>query len=134
MKFSEIKGERTLDVICELIEPICNIALDKDAADLFQTKARPKNQSVNDFVLSRIRTAYPALLKKHRADLIKIAAAVNDTTEEEYAANLTMKQLLDDITALMTDVYFRSFFVSVPTPGGSEASGDSAETTTDQKQ
>ena len=35
MKLSDIKGERTLDVIAELIDPISNIASDKVAADLF---------------------------------------------------------------------------------------------------
>ena len=38
MKLSDIKGERTLDVIAEIIDPVANIAEDKAASDLFQKK------------------------------------------------------------------------------------------------
>ena len=42
MKLSDIKGERTLDVIAEIIEPIANIAADQTAAALFQRQRCPK--------------------------------------------------------------------------------------------
>lgn len=129
MKFSDIKGERALDVICELIEPIANIAADESAADIFQTKEKPEGQTVNDFIMNRLKKAYPALLKNHRADLIKIAACINDCSEEEYTDSLSMKKILNDLADLISDPYFRSFFVSVPTPSGKESSGNTAENT-----
>ena len=41
MKLSKIKGERVFDVIADIINPIANIAEDKEAAALFQRQKLP---------------------------------------------------------------------------------------------
>ena len=129
MKFCEIKGERALEVMSELIEPISNIALDEDAANLFQAMEKPKDMDANQFIMHRLKKAYPALFRTHRQDLIKIAAMINDCTEAEYTATMTMQSILEDVAALMQDPYFRSFFAFAPTASGKVQSGDSAENT-----
>lgn len=134
MKFSDIRGERAMDVICELIEPIANIAEDEAAADLFCAKKPPEGVNINDFLFGRLRRAYPALFKKHRGDLIRIASTLNGCTPEEYAETLTMQKLLDDVADLMRDPYFRSFFIFVPNQSGGEASGPAAENTAGHEQ
>ena len=41
MKLSDVKGDRTLEVIADLIEPICTIAEDENAAALFKREQLP---------------------------------------------------------------------------------------------
>ena len=41
MRLSDVKGERTLDVIADIIDPIANIAEDKEASELFTRKKLP---------------------------------------------------------------------------------------------
>lgn len=55
MKLSDIKGERTLDVIAEIIEPIANIAADQTAAALFQRQRCPKGKKPKEFMLERVK-------------------------------------------------------------------------------
>ena len=54
MKLSDIKGERTLDVIAEIIEHIANIAADQTAAALFQRQRCPKGKKPKEFMLERV--------------------------------------------------------------------------------
>lgn len=123
MRFSEIKGERAMDVICELIEPIAAISLDKEAGDLFCRRDLPEGEDAADFVLKRMTKSYPALMKKHRAELIHIMATLEGVSDEEYTEGMTMAKLLGGLTSLVTDPYFRSFFVPAPTRSDEAASG-----------
>ena len=36
MKLSDVKGERTIEVIAEIIDPIANIAEDEEASAMFK--------------------------------------------------------------------------------------------------
>ena len=110
MKFSAIKGERALDVICELIEPVSNIALDDDAADFFQRVALPEGENVREFIFKRLRTSYPALLGKHKSDIIHIMATIEGVEDREYLAELDTEKLMISLAELLTDPIFRSFF------------------------
>jgi hypothetical protein len=38
MKLSEIQGERAIEVIADLVEPIADIAMDKSLKDVFKVK------------------------------------------------------------------------------------------------
>ena len=42
MRLSNVKGERTFDVIAELIDPIYNIAMDPEAAAMFKREKLPE--------------------------------------------------------------------------------------------
>lgn len=110
MKLSEVKGERVFDVVADVIEPIVSIATDKDAAELFQPKAKPEDMTPWEFFLSRIRTALPALLRSHKDDLVLILSTINDIDPERYKEELTLASLLEDVTELLTDRDFMSFF------------------------
>ena len=72
MKLSDIKGERTLDVIAEIIEPIANIAADQTAAALFQRQRCPKGKKPKEFMLERVKKSAPALIKGHREDIVQL--------------------------------------------------------------
>lgn len=110
MKLSEIKGERALDVIADIIVPVTNIAMDEEASDLFKKKRVPKGQNTNTFVAERIKASVPALLKKHKADLVTIMSLLNDISTEEYLENMTVASFTKDVLDLITDEAFTELF------------------------
>ena len=128
MKLSDIKGERTLDVIAELIDPISNIASDKVAADLFVRRQLPKGKTPYTFVVERLKKAVPALLKGHKQDIIAIGATLEGVTPEQYAAELDLPKLFRDLLDLVTDKTFIELFMPAQT---GIASGPAQEATTE---
>lgn len=128
MKLSDIKGERTLDVIAEIIDPIANIAEDKAASDLFHKKKLPKGMDEKKFILNRARKAVPALLKGHKNDIIHILSAIEGTSPEEYAASLDLAKLFADAIDLVSDDTFKSLFISAQ---NGESSGSAQGNTED---
>ena len=82
MKLSDIKGERAVEVIADLIEPIANIASDKECADLFSVKpvnGENKNVTARKHLVKKV----PLLLKTHKRDVIKIIATIDGKSVEE---------------------------------------------------
>ena len=112
MKLSDIKGERTLDVIAEVIEPIANIAEDEKAAALFKREKLPEGENAVAYLLKRIKSHLPALLKGHKHDLITIFAVIEGVSYDEYAASLNLGKLTKDLLELMTDEAFGGLFIS----------------------
>lgn len=110
MKLSEIKGERAIDVIVDLIEPIARIAEDKDAAKLFKREQCPKGESARSFLMKRIRTSVPVLLREHKNELIEIMATLQGVTTESYAESLSVPKLIADVFSMLTDVELLSLF------------------------
>lgn len=111
MKLSDIKGERTFDVIAEIIEPIANIAADTEAADLFVRKKLPEGMEAKEFVLQRVKASIPVLLKNHKGDLITILAAIEGVPAAEYAESLNLVKLTRDAVELLNDEAFKAFFI-----------------------
>lgn len=111
MKLSEIKGEKTLDVIAELIEPVANIVRDKDI-DIFQRVELPEGEDAKAFTAERLIKGVPQLLKNHKRDLITILAAVQCVEREEYAAQLNLAKLFKDATEILKDEEFIELFIS----------------------
>ena len=122
MKLSDVKGERTLDVIADLIEPITNIAQDKDAAAVFKPQAVPDGMDSKAFFTSRIREHMPALLKAHKDDVVKILATIEGVDAGAYAESLNLVKIIKDFTELITDEAFIGFLSS----SASEMAGDAA--------
>lgn len=110
MKLSDIKGERVFDVIAEIVDPIAEIAADEDAAKLFQREQCPEGMTAWQFFLRKVREHLPALLKGHKAEFVHILATIKDVTDEEYVDGMTFASLMKDLTELVTDVEFVSFF------------------------
>ena len=112
MRLSDIKGERAIEVIGELIDPIANIAEDKEASALFRREKLPEGIDAKAFVVSRLRKGLPVLLKNHKGDIVTIFAAIEGVTPAEYAATLDLKKVVKDLTELLTDEEFMAFFTS----------------------
>lgn len=128
MKLSDIKGERVFDVIADLIDPIANIAEDKEAADLFTRKAVPEGMTVKQFVAARVKKSLPSLLKEHKRDMIAILSAIEGTSQEEYRESLNLVKLTADFAELLTDEAFQVLFTSAQS--GTD-SGSASENTGD---
>lgn len=127
MKLSDVKGDRVLDVIADIIDPIANIAQDKDVAAMFKRKVVPDGMDARDFFAERMRKGMPALLKGHKRDIIAILAAIDGVTPEEYADTLDLAKLFIDAMELMTDEAFIGFLSSQKTEKDADASGSASE-------
>lgn len=127
MKLSDIKGDRVLDVIADIIDPIANIVQDKDVAAMFERKAVPEGMDARDFFAKRMRKGMPVLLKGHKADIIAIMAAIEGVTPEQYAASLDFPKLLTDAMELVTDDAFLDFLSSSGTEKDADAPGAASE-------
>lgn len=126
MKLSDVKGERALDVIADIIDPIANIASDKEAMEMFSRKKLPEGKTVQEYALERVKRSAPKLLKNHKSDIIQILAAINGVDAEEYGKNLTVFQLVQDTADLLSDEAVITFFTSAQ----SETSSGSAQEST----
>lgn len=121
MRLSDIKGDRTLDVIADIIDPIANIAEDSAAAALFHREKLPEGETPKGFMLQRVRKHLPQLLKGHKGDIIAILAAIEGVSAAEYSEKLDLVKLTKDFTELLTDEAFTRLFISAQsgTPSGS---------------
>ena len=126
MKLAEIKGDRALDVIAEIMEPIGNIATDKNSANII---AQLKNKETR---LEVLKGNVPSLIKNHKKDLITILALLDNTSYKEYKAKMTLVSLIKDLVSLVTDEVFDELFTSAQTPTQEESYGDVQVTSKDE--
>lgn len=127
MKLSDIKGDRVLDVIADIIDPIANMVQDKDVAVMFKREAVPDGMEARNFFAERMCKGLPVLLKSHKADIIAIMAAIEGVTPEQYAASLDFPKLFTDVMELVTDDAFLNFLSSSETGKGVDAPGSALE-------
>lgn len=106
MKLGDIKGDRVLDVIADLVQPVSSIAKDKSVSAT--VRKAMENGTSTDALLAVI----PVLLKGHKADVIAILATIAGKTPEEYAADMTLASLIKDAAELLSDKEFASFLTS----------------------
>lgn len=123
MKLSDIKGDRVLDVIADIIDPIANMMQDKDVSAMFKREAVPDGMEARDFFAQRMRKGLPALLKGHKADIIAVMAAIEGVTPEQYVASLDFPKLFTDVMELVTDDALLDFLSSSETERGADAPG-----------
>lgn len=109
MKLSEIKGDRCIDVIAEIIDPIATIAQNPAAKELFERRELPEGMEPVEFFMGRLKENLPALLKENKKEFIQILSAIEGTSVKEYSKNLNMAKLIRDVTDLITDTGFTSF-------------------------
>lgn len=129
MKLSEIKGERCLDVVAELIEPIASIASDEDFTSLIKPGEIPKGMTKTQYFAQRLRKAVPVLIERHKDEVVTILATVNGQSTGEYLEGLTLSKLFGDTIEIMTDQDILGFTRSAASTSGS--SGSASESTGD---
>lgn len=83
MKLSEIKGDNALDVLADLIDPVCEILVDKDIETAYNSGDRMR--------------AIKLGLKKHKRAVTTILALLNEEDPKTYKPALLMlpKMLMD---------------------------------------
>ena len=129
MRLSDIKGDRTLDVIAEIIDPIANIAEDEESSAMFKREKLPDGMTAKKFLLKRVRKSLPVLLKGHKADIIAILASIEGVSAEEYNGSLNLVKLFKDCTDLLTDEVFMELFISAQSENNSGSAQESIEAT-----
>ena len=127
MRLSDIKGDRTLEVIAEIIDPIANIAEDEEASSMFKREKLPDGMTAKKFLMKRVRKSLPVLLKGHKADIIAILSAIEGVSAEEYAGALNLVKLVKDCADLLTDEAFMELFISAQSENNSGSAQESIE-------
>lgn len=120
MRLSDVKGERTFEVVADIIEPVYRIAQDEAAVEMLSPKPCPEGEDPKKFMARRLVAGVPALLRSHKGDLVAIMAAIEGEDAEEYAASLDLAKLVMSLTELVSDPALMGFLAS--------AAGGSGET------
>ena len=107
MKLSELKGERAVEVIADLIPPITNIAADAENLKLTNNK-RKEGESTRDAGIRLFKERIPVLLKTHKADIVEILNVLNDGKAEE----MSVIAIINSLAELGNDQEFMSLFIS----------------------
>lgn len=126
MRLSDVKGERTLDVIADIIDPVANIAESDAAKALFKKEKLPEGVSGHAFAIQRIRKTIPALLKTNKRDLLTILAVIDGKPYEEFVEGMNLVSLTRDLIELLSDSTFIELFMQAQTV---EPSGSAQENT-----
>lgn len=108
MKLSDIKGDRAIEVVAELIDPITNIASDPTMDGLFVIGEKTKEE-----FYSNIKKNLPLLLKGHKNDIYKIFALLDDIDVKKYAKEVSLGKLIAGIFDVLFDEAFNALFPSV---------------------
>lgn len=134
MKLSEIKGERTIEVVAELIEPIAVISQNQNARELFKRRKVPAGMTANEFFLQRVRATVPSLLTECKDEIITVLATIKGVSRREYAESMTLMSLTIDVMELLGDQEFLSFFSSASSTAEKESFGSQLENTEEAAQ
>lgn len=120
MRLSDVKGERTFEVVADIIEPVYRIAQDEAAVEMLSPKPCPDGEDPKKFMARRLVAGVPALLRSHKGDLVAIMAAIEGEDAEGYAESLDLAKLVVSLTELVSDPALMGFLAS--------AAGGSGET------
>ncbi len=112
MRLSDVKGERTFEVVADIIEPVYRIAQDEAAVEMLSPKPCPEGEDPKKFMARRLVAGVPALLRSHKGDLVAIMAAIEGEDAEEYAASLDLAKLVVSLTELVSDPALMGFLSS----------------------
>lgn len=112
MRLSDVKGDRTFEVVADIIEPVYRIAQDEAAVEMLSPKPCPEGEDPKKFMARRLVAGVPALLRSHKGDLVAIMAAIEGEDAEEYAASLDLAKLVVSLTELVSDPALMGFLAS----------------------
>ncbi len=109
MKLSELKGEAAIVAIADIIEPAAELMKDKEVVEL------AKSGKTIKFAVS--------ILRNHPKVIIKILAALNQSTPEEFADKITLTSLPKMLMELVQDSDLMDLFKSQGQTGAAKSSG-----------
>ena len=123
MKLADLKGERAIEVIADLIAPIANIASDQENLQLFKVK-KQDGETDREMAVRDLTEKIPVLLKSHKRDILAILSAVNGSDPDE----LSLLDIFQGTADLINDQDFVSLFLSAVKPAGQSSATESSET------
>ena len=107
MKLAELKGEKAIEVIADLIDPVTKIASDPKFAGLFKAR-RIEGESDRQMTIRNLTEKLPDLIRIHKRDVLSIICAVNGKNPDE----LSMNEIIGGAIQLGHDEDFLSLFLS----------------------
>lgn len=123
MKLSEMTTDRAMDVLCEITPCIANITADEELLAELRNAIDPKAVKTKAELMvkgvEKITKMVPIVLKKRKADVFGILAALNEKTAEEIGKQniiATMAQVRE----VVKDKDLMDFFKSCVGSEGSE--------------
>lgn len=120
MRLSDVRGDRTLDVIADLVEPVCKIASDPDVVELFKPEDLSGEEAYRT-VAKQMRKALPKIIKSHKSELVEVLAIVNGEDVDAYRESLTLPRLLKEGFELITDEDLIAFLSSAEATSSASA-------------
>ena len=122
MKLGEIKAERAVDVIADLIAPISNIAVDFPNFRI-TPDYKIEGESEQDMAVRAFKEKVPEMLKTHKSDVLSILCTINEKEPEDLSVVDIIKGIID----LSHDPDFMSLFLSAVRTGGKKQPTASSE-------
>ena len=123
MKISELSTDRALDVICEITPFVDEIATDEELISTLKEKIKlPEGATRADMLkigADKINKIVPIILKKKRAAVYGILAALNETSAEKISKQ-SMISTAKQIKEAVGDKELIDFFKSCVGAEGSE--------------
>ncbi len=107
MKLSEIQGEKAIEVIAELIDPITTIALDENIKNLFDIKVK-EGETAEEAAIKKIKAKVPVLLKSHKKEFAQIIGALEGKNPEK----LNILEITKGVMEMICDKALMQLFSS----------------------
>jgi hypothetical protein len=101
MKLSEIKGDRALEVIADIMEPISNLVSDPAVKKIFENRKKEP-------VIKKL----PEVIKSHKPDIYKMLATLEGVNVEEYKKTTSLIKIIQDFTDMIMDESIQQLFIS----------------------
>lgn len=112
MKLRDLKGDRAIEVIADLIAPIANIASDQKNLQLFRAQ-KLEGETDREMAIRDLSQKIPTLLRTHKKDVLAILCAVNGAEPDE----LSLIDIMKGAVELANDQDFLSLFISAVNTG-----------------
>lgn len=124
MKLSDVKGERSADVVADVIAFVCALGSEEEINALLTPR---KGEKVNNAEFAR--SFFPVVFKKYKKELYEVLGSIEGCGAKAYAAKADPATLFNDFAGLLSDPMFQELFPSrAPTAvttsePGSESTG-----------
>lgn len=115
MALKDIHGERALDALCDLLDPVSSIMQDKEMRPLMEKKNKGG--------------AIKRILRFHKPEIIEILAILDGEDPSTYADKITIITLPLKLIELFNDKELTQLFFSQSQTDSSASSGSVTENT-----